>query len=501
MKHFKSNGGFTLIEVVISLAILTIIMVAFLSLFSTGLIGIYGAGDKGVAYSEAQADLGSRIGTREDAVEENLILVFDGVSHKIPGGFLEAFRQVQGRSSTLETYIPYLPSITLNPTVVVEGTNPPTSISITGHDTNFSATNSRIEIYDKTGESKLFGPITPVVTSKTTASFFMPADLINSKSHFIVQMRTKISGKPDQVSLARYIVEQPKFIAAGDGKLFVSEDSTYWLDRPASKMDTFPAFNLINGVCFGSNRYVAVGSSGINGIVLSSADEGPWAKTVVTGTQGLKDVTWSSALARFYAVGMNGKIYYSTNSLLWTAITSGTNNNLNGITVTDAGFIVIVGDNSTVITIASISSFPRSAERIDITADLLAVANNYTPGGNYNRFMAVGKNGTIISSASADGSNWTAGGPSVTEDLNGITYHDQKFVIVGNAGRILVYDERVRGWSNYQVGTANLHDVFGADGRFIAVGANGTILTSINAVSWTVYSGTVSGKLNAVAGR
>ncbi len=497
MKYFRSNSGFTLIEVVISLAILTIIMVAFISLFSTGLIGIYGAGDKGIAYSEAQADLGTRIGTGEDAEDKDLVLVFDGVSLTIPGGLLESSRQEQGRSSTIETYIPYLPFITLNPAVVVEGTETPTQILITGYNTNFSTTNSSIDIYDNTGEPMPFNPITPDVTSATEASFYMSADLINSKGYYIVQMKTVISGKPDQISQARYIVDQPEFIVAGDGILYVSENGTYWLDRPASDMDSFPAFDLINGACFGSDRYIAVGSSGTEGIVLSSADESGWTKTSVLTTEGLNDVTWSSDLARFYAVGLNGTIYYATNSLLWTAISSGTTKNLNGLSITDTGYMVIVGDNGTIITIGSGEGLvPRSSP---VSFNLLAVANNHSSGGNYNKFMAVGNKGTIITSV--DGSSWTVDEPTVTEDLNGITYDDHKFVIVGNSGRILVYDESVPGWSNYQVVEEDLYGVFGAGGRFIAVGANGTILTSTNAAEWTVYSETIGGNLNAVAGK
>ncbi len=498
LKYCRSNGGFTLIEVIISLVILTIVMVAFLSIFSTGLIGIYGAGDKGIAYSEAQADLGSRIGTGEDAVAEDLVLVFSGVSHTIPGGMIESFRQEQGRSSTLETYIPYLPSITLNPAVVFEGTSHPTQILVTGYNTNFSSTNSHIDIYDKTGELKLFGPITPAVASATSATFIMPANLLNSKGHYIVQMKTAISGQPDQISRARYIVEQPKIIAAGEGALYVSENSTYWLDRPSAEA-AFPAFNLINAACFGSNRYVAVGSSGTEGIVLSSANESNWTKTPVYATRGLKDVTWSSNLARFYAVGLNGTIFYSANSLLWIAISSGTNENLNGISVTDSGHLVIVGDKGTIITVTS--GVAIAYINSPVSADLLDVVNNHTSDGKYDKFLAVGKNSTIISSV--DGSAWTVDGPPdpVADDLNGITYHNRKFVIVGNLGRILVYDEITGAWTNYKVGNKNLHSVFGVDGRYIAVGEGGAILTSTDTSLWTAYSGAVSGVLRAVTGR
>ena len=53
-KRFNSKSGLTLIEIIISLAILSIIMVAFLSLFSNGFITIITMGNKSRASVEAQ---------------------------------------------------------------------------------------------------------------------------------------------------------------------------------------------------------------------------------------------------------------------------------------------------------------------------------------------------------------------------------------------------------------------------------------------------------------
>lgn len=53
-KHLNRKHGLTLIEIVISLAILSIIMVAFLSLFSNGFITIITMGNKSRASVEAQ---------------------------------------------------------------------------------------------------------------------------------------------------------------------------------------------------------------------------------------------------------------------------------------------------------------------------------------------------------------------------------------------------------------------------------------------------------------
>lgn len=53
-RRLKSNSGLTLLEIVVSLAILSIILVAFLSLFSNSFITIITMGNKSRATVEAQ---------------------------------------------------------------------------------------------------------------------------------------------------------------------------------------------------------------------------------------------------------------------------------------------------------------------------------------------------------------------------------------------------------------------------------------------------------------
>jgi len=90
MTSIKSTRGMTLIELVIAFAILSVIVIVFLSLFTGSLIWILGAGDKGEALNLSQNDVESRIG-REEAIDSlDLELVFNGQSYTINGGLINS---------------------------------------------------------------------------------------------------------------------------------------------------------------------------------------------------------------------------------------------------------------------------------------------------------------------------------------------------------------------------------------------------------------------------
>lgn len=494
MGKIKNIDGFTLIEVVISLAILTILIISFLSLFTTGLLGIYGAGDKGIAYSEAQADIESRIGTGDATAADDLVLVFDGVSHNIPGGLVESYRQEQNRSSNLETYIPYVPTIGINPAVKLEGTESPTEIDVTGYYTNFHSSYTSIELFENMGETLLTEITDFSITSETSLTFTMPENLVNANGFYIVRVTTAIPGNNAEISRARYVVEQPGFVTVGNGLLFVSENGSFWYDRPASTMDTFPSFTVLNDVCFGQNRYIAVGN---NGQVLRSANQNSWSNLNISANN-LNAVIWAAGVEKYYTVGLNGSVYYSDDGLSWSALTLNTSPDLNGICTTDTGFLTLVGAEGNIITISNTGTITYY-NVFDTTENLNDVATNYTLYGLNNLFIAVGNNGAIVTST--DGTSWAVYSDlSITENLNSIAYHNDLFVIVGDSGRIIVNNPDGT-WSSNLVGDANLNGVFGSGGTFVAVGEDGTIMTSSDASDWTVYDGIITGDLKAIAGK
>ena len=81
------------------------------------------------------------------------------------------------------------------------------------------------------------------------------------------------------------------------------------------------------------------------------------------------------------------------------------------------------------------------------------------------------------SSGSGVGATWTLRVPGIN-NLNGVAYGNGTFVAVGSNGTILTSRDGVS-WTVRTSGTANtLYDVTYGNGLFVAVGVYGTILTS-----------------------
>ena len=102
------------------------------------------------------------------------------------------------------------------------------------------------------------------------------------------------------------------------------------------------------------------------------------------------------------------------------------------------------------------------------------------------RSVAVGDNGTILTSFRAD--SWGVSNLNTPNDLNAVTYggseDNKRFVIVGDIGTVLISEDGVH-WNNEtptfqsEINGQNLNGVTWGDGKFIVVGDNGTI-TELN---------------------
>lgn len=83
---------------------------------------------------------------------------------------------------------------------------------------------------------------------------------------------------------------------------------------------------------------------------------------------------------------------------------------------------------------------------------------------------------------------WTNRTSGTTNALNGVTYGNGQFIAVGNNGTIITSPDGIT-WTTRTSGTSNglLGIVYG-NGQFIAVGNSSTILTSPDGVNWTTRS-------------
>src|SRR5438552_19045312 len=79
--------------------------------------------------------------------------------------------------------------------------------------------------------------------------------------------------------------------------------------------------------------------------------------------------------------------------------------------------------------------------------------------------------------------HWTPRDPSVSNAvLTGITYGNGKFVAVGDQGTVITSYDGVT-WNNRVSGVAvHLTDVVYGGGRFVVLGERGTLITSANGV-------------------
>ena len=105
----------------------------------------------------------------------------------------------------------------------------------------------------------------------------------------------------------------------------------------------------------------------------------------------------------------------------------------------------ISGNNT--ITLVSLSTGTYSDCTITVTdtcgnASSLLTITSFTVFSSY---VAVANSGYIISSS--DGTNWTKRTSGTTQNLNGITYGNNKFIIVGNNGTTLTSSD-VTSWTS-----------------------------------------------------
>lgn len=108
-KLIKQNqNGLTLIEVIVSLAILGIMIVAYLTVFTSGFTGIMRAGHRTEAAYGAQQDMTQKIMKSSTFVRnDDITLTFDdGTSVTLDVSFMKSIVDVNRNTSVMESFVP-----------------------------------------------------------------------------------------------------------------------------------------------------------------------------------------------------------------------------------------------------------------------------------------------------------------------------------------------------------------------------------------------------------
>ncbi len=191
-------------------------------------------------------------------------------------------------------------------------------------------------------------------------------------------------------------------------------------------------------------------------------------------------------------------------TVAWTVGTSLTANNLLSVAY-GAGIYVTVGDAASVFVANYSYTSPGGVTAWNPATSLPVTGSTNLSAVIYDgaRFMALGTDGTVIKSSSTDVLTWVAAsGITGATKMNDMAAGAGRYVAVGNAGEIYTNlgDAASAAWTLQSSGTGyDLYGISYLNGRFVAVGAFGTLLTSTDGVKWVSPASGIGDSLRKVA--
>ncbi len=267
-------------------------------------------------------------------------------------------------------------------------------------------------------------------------------------------------------------------LAYGDGYLAVgccgqyatSSDGVNWTEVQAQISDDPRVYaSSFTGVVYAGDHFVAVGGGNQIG---RYTDADGWSFAV----PGTDESSISSLLfdgSRFLATGGgSGHLFASSDGVDWRPIDQSRNHYLSGIAYDGTNYVAIG---------AHYAQYSSNGTEWSNDQDLRKWLSAVASGGRV--FVIVGEGGAIFVS-SDHGKTWAAKTSGTVEDLKAVCYGNGRFVAVGNSGTVLTSTDGDR-WSAVNSGTSqNLNGVACGEERFVAVGRGGTVIVSKDGQNW-----------------
>lgn len=309
------------------------------------------------------------------------------------------------------------------------------------------------------------------------------------------------------------------FVAVGlSNHIFSSPDGEIWTRRFLDADPVYAQLDLDEVVWTGT-RFVAVGQKGT---ILASLDGATW--SMIASGADLRGLAHDGN--RFIAVGDNGRVAISSNADTWEYRHTGDDSHYPFDLVWDGSRYLAVGqtyslrsndlsswqaswEGATSVDTAVVwdgSQFVKTTDYGILTWNGVTMYSGTSdpwwkwslfdssyPYPNLrdifwtgSQFVAVGYNGRLYTSPDAtESSTWTEQTSGTTSNLQAVTEGSGRFVAVGAEGTIITSDDGGVTWDT-QISDVNttIYDVTWTGSRFVAVGYSGLILTSTDGISW-----------------
>lgn len=110
MKPRTGELGFTMVEVLVAIVVLTVLIGSILLMLSNGMTGVWAAGHRSQALHAAETLIADTVGQGARSAADELSIVFPGMSAiNVPGSFEQVTGVSQGCSVTITAFIPERP--------------------------------------------------------------------------------------------------------------------------------------------------------------------------------------------------------------------------------------------------------------------------------------------------------------------------------------------------------------------------------------------------------
>jgi len=281
-----------------------------------------------------------------------------------------------------------------------------------------------------------------------------------------------------------------QYVAVGfSGEIRTSPDGVTWTARSSGTTETLWA------VAWADNRFVAVGGTW-NGdpdsgdaVILTSDDGIAWTSRHPPAglTAQLFALTWDGH--QLVAVGFYGTILTSPEGVVWTAQTSGTQDNLDSVAFSGSKFAA-AGQFGTLLTSPDGTTWSVVQGTVAPSFDKILWTRN--------RFVAIGGGGAIVTSP--DGNDWTAQASGTDDRLYSIAASPSAIVTIGVQGTVLQSTDDTT-WNTVSTSLTKdtLTSIAWNGRRFVTTGDGGSVLVSADATFWDVLPATLPFISNAIA--